>query len=71
MVRYTTPTFALTLPDTVDLTEAENVYVTFAQPGGRVIYTKTGDALDVTAQEVDVYLSQEETAQFRSGAVDI
>ena len=71
MVRYTTPTFALTLPDTVDLTEAENVYVTFANPVGGVIFTRTDDALEITAHEVDVYLSQEETAQFTYGSVDI
>ena len=48
----TTPTFVLTLPDTVDLTEAQNVYVTFSQ-GSQNSITKSGDALVVSAHEVD------------------
>lgn len=31
MYQGTTPTFTLTVPETVDLTTAHNVYVTFAQ----------------------------------------
>ena len=70
--RYTTPDLTLTIPNTTvpDLTEAENVYVTFAD-GNKEIYTKTGDDLIVTAYSVDVYLSQEETAAFRTGRITV
>ena len=69
MTRYTTPTFTLTLPNDVDLTEATNVYATFSQPP--VTLTKTGEALEITAHQIDVYLSQAETSSFASGVVEI
>ena len=70
--RYTTPDLTLTIPNTTepDLTEADNVYVTFADGTGE-IFTKTGDALIVDEYAVDVYLSQEETASFRSGIITV
>ena len=71
MTRYTTPTLSLTLPNTVDLTAASNVYVTFANASGIVVYTKTGNDLVVTAHQVDVFLNQEETAQFQQGTIRI
>lgn len=70
MVKYTTPTFSLTLPETVDLTEATNIYATFTAAAGLNI-TKTGGDLAVTAHQVDVFFSQEETAQFPTGSVRI
>lgn len=69
VVRGTTPTFTLTFPETVDLTEADNVYVTFTS--GSNILTKTGNALDVSAHEVSVYLTQAETFGFDTGVVEI
>lgn len=70
MIRGTTPTFQLTINDeSIDLTTADNVYVTFADKGWSL--TKTGSDLDVTAQEVDVYLSQEETLAFPKGNIDV
>lgn len=70
MIRGTTPTFELKINDeTVDLTEADNVYVTFATNGWSI--TKTSADLDVFAQQVDVYLSQEETLAFPKGDVDV
>ena len=66
--RGTTPTFSLTLTD-VDLTQADSVYVTFAQ--GRTVITKTGDDLTVSATAIEVALSQEETLRFYSGHVQI
>lgn len=70
MIRGTTPTFELKINDeTVDLTGADNVYVTFATNGWSI--TKTGADLDVFAQQVDVYLSQEETLAFPKGDVDV
>lgn len=64
----TTPTFVLTLPDTVDLTEAQNVYVTFNQ-GSQNSLTKTGNDIVVSAHQVDVYMAQKDTLQFRNGTV--
>lgn len=64
----TTPTFRLTLPQAVDLTEAENLYVSVSQ-GTRTV-TKSGDAVTLdNAYTVSVYLAQEETVLFRAGQV--
>lgn len=66
----TTPTFTLTLPQTVDLTEAENIYFTVTQ--GAASVTKTGE--DVTlddAHTVSVYMAQDETFKFRAGTVNV
>lgn len=70
MVRGTTPTFQLKITDDdVDLTQATNVYATFKQLGFQI--DKSGDDLVVTAKQVDVYLSQEETLQFAEGDIEI
>ena len=58
--RGTTPTFVLTFTEqTLDLTQAVNVYVTF-QSAGQTL-TKTGEDLTVEAKQISVFLSQEET----------
>lgn len=68
MVRGTTPTFILTIEDDdVDLTTMDNVYVTIQQSGVKM--TKTGEDITVSAKEVDVFLSQEETLKFARGNV--
>ncbi|MBR3164087.1 hypothetical protein IKF15_02175 [Candidatus Saccharibacteria bacterium] len=70
MIRGTTPTFQLKIDDqTVDLTEARNVYATFEQRGKKL--TKTGEDIEVTAKQVDVYFSQAESLQFETGSIDI
>lgn len=70
MIRGTTPTFELKITDsTVDLTEATNVYATFAQWGKTI--TKTGNDIDVTAQQVDVYFSQADSLSFSSGTIEV
>lgn len=70
MIRGTTPTFKLSLDDeTVDLTAATTVYVTFEQRGNTL--TKTGADLTVTETEVDVYLTQAETLSFYRGPLEI
>ena len=66
--RGTTPTFTLALQN-VDLTTAYHVYVTFSQDIRTI--TKTGDALEVRATEIDVYLNQRETLAFIPGYVEI
>ena len=70
MIRGTTPTFKLTIADqSVDLTDATNVYATFQQRNSTL--TKTGASLTVTEHEVDVYLTQAETLAFSSGGLEI
>ena len=69
MHRGTTPTFTLTVPDTFDLTECENIYATFQQNGSSV--TKSGDDIEASAHSVDVYLDQSETLLFCTGTVNI
>ena len=70
MIRGTTPAFQLKIADnTVDLTEANNVYATFTQQN--ISITKTGADIDVSARQVDVYLSQEESLKFEVGTIEI
>lgn len=70
MIRGTTPTFSLIINDqTLDLTQCLNVYVTFKQRDKALV--KTGDDITVTAQQVDVYLSQEETLSFVAGSLQV
>ena len=63
-----TPTITITVGTSTDLTEAENVYVSFKQ-GNKVL--KLTDGFDVQAHQVDVYLQQEDTLSFGTGAVEI
>lgn len=68
MVRGTTPTFQLQITDeTVDLTQATNVYATFKQESNTI--TKTGEDIEVTANQVDVYFTQKETLSFKAGTM--
>ena len=65
-----TPTFTLTFSDqTLDLTAAANVYVSFKN--GKFEITKTQDDLTVEARSVSVYLSQKETLSLSTGTVAI
>lgn len=65
MVQATTPTFVCTLPETVDLSEAESVYFTLRQ--GQTIITKTGDEITVDGSTVYVPFSQSETLRLFCG----
>lgn len=69
--KYTTPTFLLEFPEDseIDLTSADEVYVTFAFRGE--IVTKSGDDLTVTANTVSVLMSEDETMSFPVGDVQI
>lgn len=69
MVKYTTPTFSLTVSTSVDLTDATNIYATFIAPGVNI--TKTGTDLDVSEHQVDVFFTQDETAKFPVGSMRI
>lgn len=68
--QFTTPTFLLTFTDqNLDLTEAENVYVSFRSQGYTL--TKTGESLIVQAKSIQVKLTQEETGKFIPGNIEI
>lgn len=69
--QFTTPTFVLTFDDeeALDLTEANNVYVTFQAK--TYLLTKTGDDLIVDAKSIGVKLSQNETSHMPIGDVEI
>ncbi len=69
MIQYTTPTFVLTLPETVDLTLVQNLYFTLTQ--GKTELQKAGDSLVVEGQTVSVYLSQEESGKFTNGKASL
>ena len=70
VARGTTPTYILTFEEeTLDLTTANNVYVTFRK--GAKILTKTGNDIEVSARQVEVYLNQKETLSFSTGEVDV
>ena len=66
MYKGITPTFTLTLPEAVDLGEAQNVYVTFADKFGHSL-RKSGDELTVDGNTVSVFLDQGETLGFATG----
>lgn len=64
MITGTTPTYTLTLPSEVDLGQASDVYVSFADKSGTEYFRKTGSDLTINANVVEVYLDQEETFEF-------
>lgn len=70
MIRATTPTVILTLPNTVDLSTAQEVYVTFSQSAASVLNPAVKTAVTKTlgpdvqlhnAYTIYAYLNQEET----------
>ena len=64
--QFTTPTFTLTFTQQgLDLTQADNVYVTFRS--GAVLLTKSGEDITVAEKSISVYLTQSETGKFRPG----
>lgn len=69
MVQATTPTFVLTLPDTVDLSQAANIYFTLKQ--GNVTVEKTTDDLVLDGQTISVYLEQSETLLIEAGRAQL
>ena len=66
----TTPTFTLKFPNdsSVDLTQAEHVYVTFI---GSETIEKSDSELTIAEKQVEVYLDQSETLSLSSGFVSI
>lgn len=56
-----TPTFTLTLPEDIDLSNASHVYVTFSDKKGRKKVTMTEEALDIDGNIIRTTLRQEDT----------
>ena len=71
MYRLTTPTITFTLPETVDMTLATNVFVTFATRQQKKILEKTESDLIITEHTVGVFLSQEETKNLTGDVVKV
>lgn len=68
MQQYTTPTIRLAMSK--DITFADEVFVTFGFNGKKFL-TKTGDDITVTEEYIDVFLTQEESARFPKGGVQV
>lgn len=70
MTEWTTPDYTFRIKDeSVDLTKAKNVYLTFVQ--GNYSCTKTGSDLQVTEHEVSVWLNQKESSAFKSSGKQV
>lgn len=70
MIRGTTPTFRFILnDDQIDLTQMDHIYVTFQQ--GNYVMTKSGDDLDLSEKQVDVYFNQNESLRFKQGVLSV
>ncbi len=71
MRRGSTSATTLTVPESLDLTAAKAVYVTFAQ-GSKLLTKKSGDpGLEIEAHTVRVRMTQQETLDFSVGPVEI
>lgn len=69
MRRGTTPTHKFKVP--IDLTEADEVYMTYKQDG-TVKVEKTREDMEITAEEITLQLSQTDTLSFSTiGDVEI
>ena len=71
MYKITTPTITFTFPPDVDMTQAEDVFVTFSDLKSLKIIEKTGESLTVTSNTVEVLLTQEDTQRFPVGTVKV
>lgn len=71
MRRGSTSATTLTVPESLDLTAAKAVYVTFAQ-GSKLLTKKTGDpGMEIEAHVCRVRMTQQETLDFAVGPVEI
>ena len=67
MIRGTTPTHIFTTD--VDLSDAEAIYVTYAQGSKKI--EKQKDDLTFTDTGFELELTQEETLDFKAGRIDV
>lgn len=66
-----TPTFTLTLPEDIDLTSANHVYVTFSSKNGKEKVTMTEDALTIDGNVIQATLRQEDTLKMSQMYVQV
>lgn len=71
MYRLTTPTVSFTFPEDVDMTLADEVYVTFTDTKNNILLEKKGSDLDVAATSVSLFLSQEDTIDFPTKGIRV
>lgn len=64
MIKATTPTITLTLPDNIDLTSADAIYVTFSQFDVTLTKTLGEDVELISPYVIAVTLTQEESLMF-------
>lgn len=71
MYRGTTPTVCLALITSQDISEVEQMWVTFKTPAVEITYT--GDEISVNTAEKKIYvtMTQEETLSFGAGSVKV
>ena len=70
--RGTTPTLTLTFADqSLDLTTAASVFVTFKTQYGTLTKDDSDASLTIAAKQIDVFLSQEETLAFPAEKIEI
>ena len=70
MIRGTSPTIVLKLIG-MDLDRIETAYVTFKQGRRGITKITTGDDVTITEEGLEVFLSQEDTLEFKPGEVQI
>lgn len=71
MYQGVTPTFTFKAPEEVDLSTATKVWVTFSTEDERELVTKAGNDLTVTTNEVELYLTQQETLKLPVGVLKV
>lgn len=70
MYKGTTPTYTFIAPESVDLTDATKIWVTFSTMDEKELFSKeSGEIVLADAQTIEVYLTQEETLKFPTGSV--
>lgn len=69
MVQATTPTFVLTLPETVDLSIVDKMLFSLVQNQTKL--TKKINPSDFEGQTVSVFLTQTDTLPFVKGTADL
>lgn len=65
MIRATTPTIIMTLPDEVDLTTVDKLVFTLKQGSNEI--NKYNQDISIDGQKVSVWLSQQETLNLEEG----
>ena len=71
MYKGSTPTYRFIMPEDVDLTEADNVYVTFSREDGVELITKSTADLVIKSAYVEASLTQEESLSFPTDDIKV